>query len=54
METTDVERFLQAMIVLEEFVKELLAICQAKSNLQGLLTKENERNESPPEHLAHD
>ncbi len=36
MESFDVEKFLQGIIVLEEFVKELLAICQAKSNLQGL------------------
>lgn len=36
METLDVEHFLQGVVVLREFVKELAAIAQAKSNLQGL------------------
>lgn len=53
-ETQDEERFLHAMIVLEEFVKELCAVATAKSQLQSaaLSSQLYHRHSQPPQMLT--
>ena len=45
-ETLDVETFLQGLVVLEELVKQLAAIAEAKSNLRELTRQGSHRDAS--------
>lgn len=54
VEAMDVVRYLQAVVVLDEFIRELVAVSQAKGQVQALLlsAQRNERSHDPPDALT--